>query len=561
MLHHYRGSFLYLFLLFIPVFIFGAYLFINAVNVPYDDDEALLYTINQIHHSPPPRDIFKILLVQHNDHRIFFSRLAGVIIDLLNGEMDFRIMILCGFFNLILLGYSFFLIFKSFSKNLLYFVPVFVLLFSPIVYATQLWSITAFEQTLAIAFSLYCLYFLQPEKYKIWYYSIPLAIAATLSNLDGLGVIPIALVWLMVQKRNKESWLFGAFTVIYLYLFFVDFRFSSSSQFPPFPQIIAIVIKGFISFTGSITKVISDTHVYLLSIISGGSMLLAYAVFTVMKFTKAGKLKNPVFSISFPEICFLKLLACGFMIALGRAGEATENMFADRFQIYSAGIFITFYLFVLANLENKNLSRAFSNLFFVSVLFLSFLSYNKYNSAVAFHNDELKADAYNCKNHSLYIHQYPRDPDPVAEFYKHYTFPDYFNTKLIPAWNKQMKSQKVTSPSRLKSRILDHAGEYELSRYPVISFEIANLPLVIPQENVFLLLIQSGKTEKPFLVAVRPASKQWFSWLSDKNVSANSFSVLFPDKIPDNLYDVALCWTANNVPKSLLIARKLRMPQ
>ena len=341
MIRYYQKTFLSLFLLFIPVFTFGAYLFMNAVNVPYDDDEALLYTINRAHHSPS--DILRILLEQHNDHRIFFSRLASETIDFLHGKMDFRIMILCGFFNLILLGHAFFLVFKSFTRNLLYFVPVFVLLFSPIVYATQLWSITAFEQTLAIAFSLYSLYFLQPEKRKIWYYSIPLAIAATLSNLDGLGVIPIALVWLITQKRKKESLLFGIFSIVYLFLFFVDFHFSASSRFPQFPQIIPILLKSFIAFSGSIVKVISDSHVYVLSVIVGGIMLLTYAVFVVMKFSKAAKWKNPDFSISFPEICFLKLLACAFMIALGRAGHATENMFAERFQIYSASIFITFY--------------------------------------------------------------------------------------------------------------------------------------------------------------------------------------------------------------------------
>ncbi|MEO6685935.1 MAG: hypothetical protein ABIN24_08215, partial [Dyadobacter sp.] len=289
-------------LILIPILVFGAYIIENAINVPYDDDEALLISINLIHKNS--RNLFQTLVLQHNDHRIFFSRLAAVLIEFFNGEMNFRTMIICGYLNLILLGHALYLVFRTISKKLIFFLPVTLLVFSPIVYAVHLWSITAFEQTLAITFSLYCLYFLQASKQKSWYLSFPFAIAATLANLDGLSIIPVGLVWLILQKRTRESLIFGFFSVVYLYIFFQGFRFSFSSESFTLSQTIWLVFRGFVSFTGSIVKVLSDSHVYILSLTAGGFFLIIYVLFFVKKFTRSEGWKGVLFPISFVEICF-----------------------------------------------------------------------------------------------------------------------------------------------------------------------------------------------------------------------------------------------------------------
>ncbi len=153
-----------LFLIILPIIIFGTYIFQNAVNVPYDDDEALLISINSIHENSG--NLFHALVLQHNDHRIFFSRLAAVLIEFFNGEMNFRIMIILwvsepdSFRSRVVSGV------QNGQRQLIFFLPVTVLIFSPIVYVVHFWSITAFEQTLAITFSLYSLYFLQSFQTK-----------------------------------------------------------------------------------------------------------------------------------------------------------------------------------------------------------------------------------------------------------------------------------------------------------------------------------------------------------------------------------------------------------
>jgi hypothetical protein len=548
---------LYVILLLIPVFTFGAYVWANAMNVPYNDDEALLFTINYIHeHSS---GLFKSLIQQHNDHRIFFSRLAGVVIDFLYGKMNFRTMIIFGYINLILVGHSFYLIYRSFGKNLLLFLPVSIVLFSPIVYCTQLWSITAFEQTLSIAFSLYCLYFLQPEKRKTWLWAIPLAVAATLANLDGVSVIPIALFWLITQRRVKESWIFGVFSMIYCYLFFVNFRFSSASQFPHISRFVRIVFSGFVALSGSIVKVLSDSHGYMMAVALGGVILLTYCTFTAIKYFNLIRKTNWVYSISLTEICFFKVLACVLMIAMGRSGENPENILSIRFQIYSASIFIMFYLFVLSNLKAERLQYMLFFVFLFGTLTLNLLAYVKYQDAVTVHNDELKVDAFNYPAHNFFIHQYPGVPDPKAVFYKCYDFPEYLKKDWVSRWEAAVKNQGQELKATFKSQILTKPAGFTDSIYPIINFEIGNLPSLVPRRNVYLALFNQENLRKPVLVALRPPNSGWVNKILKNTSAPHSFTATFPSKIPDGFYDIALCWTINNVPDSKIVIRNFKL--
>lgn len=553
MISLYTRSVALIFLLLVPVITFGIYVWENAVNMPYADDEALLFTLNYIYEHP--EGLLRSLIQQHNDHRIFFSRLAGVVINFFSGTMNFRTMIIFGYLNLILLGHSFFLIYRSFRKDYLFFLPVSILLFSPIVYCTQLWSITAFEQTLSIAFSLYSLYFLQLEKIKMWYVSIPSAIAATMANLDGMSVIPIALFWLIIQKRKKESLIFGLFSIAYCYVFFLGFRFSSASHFPPVSQFLSVVLKGFVALSGSIVKVLSDSHGYQMALIAGAFILLVYIFFTALKFYKVSGRQGTKYQINLTEICFFKVLACVLMIALGRSGDDAESILSIRFQIYSASIFVMFYLFVLNNLKQIKLEKLFFLSFLIATIMLNLLAYTKYKNAVRVHNDELIVDSYNYPVHGIFLHQYIPTPDPQADFYDHYRFPVFFEKAMISNWIQQLQMQKEQIKASFKSETVKISPDFPGSLYPIVRIQLSNLPAVIPRREIYLVLFDKNK--KTFMVAVKPPNSGWFNLFFGKNRQGSFLSAAFPKKMAGDLYDVALCWTSDNIPHSLLVARNI----
>ncbi|MBE9461625.1 hypothetical protein ACFP1I_30380 [Dyadobacter subterraneus] len=526
----------------------------HAVNVPFNDDEGLLSTVNDLGNKNS--DVFEILFRQHNDHRILFSRLASIAITFLNHKLSFRIMIICGYFNLILLGHALFLVYKSFNKDALYFSPVAWLIFSPIVYATHLWSLTGFEQSLSIAFSLYSLYFLQPSRQKTWYFSIPFVMAATLANLDGLSVIPLALVWLITQKRKREFWLFLSFLVVYLFLFFANYRSSTVMEFSGPWQAFLEVSSAFVLFTGSAVKILSDSRVYLVTYALGAFILIVYLGFVVSRlFSKTDK-KDFIYPFTFVEISFLKLLSCALMIALGRVTDSLANMLAARFQIYSACILALFYLFVLSGLKTSKLKSWAFLCFGLLGLSLNFLSYTKYQNDVTYHVEKLKADSYNFPNHLMFIYQYSNGLDPAADFYKNYAFSNYFkNEKIFRHGN--LASREVPSQIIFKSKKTNNSFNYQGSNFPIISFEISNLPAKMPKKNVFLVLFNHEKTEeKPFIVAVKHNYDGWFRSVLNKNEQGSLWAE-FPRKMDGNLYDVALCQTNQGDSTAILIAKKL----
>ncbi|HEV7378860.1 MAG TPA: hypothetical protein VGN64_03650, partial [Dyadobacter sp.] len=481
----------------IPVILFGMYIFSFALNAPYNDDIALIATINHINN--PESNLFHTILEQQNDHRIVFSRLATILIYWFSGEMNFRTMILFGYINLALLGYAFYLIFKSQKQPFVYFVPVTILLFSPIVQATHLWGITSFEYTLAIAFSLYSLYFLQPSKTNSWMLAMLFAVAASLSNLDGLCVLPVGLTWLIIQKRAKESLTYGGFMVVYLFLFFSNFHFSPSTASPIGANFIGNAIKGFVSFSGGIVKVISDSHAYSLSLVAGGVFITVFLVIFIRKILATSGTKDQLLPVNLMDISFLELLACAFMIALGRAAHSAESMVAIRFQIYAVSLLILLYLIVISNISNRRIKRIVGLSFISGAILLHVLSYLKYNDAIHFRNSELTADAYNYNSHAIFVHQIP-EMKREDNFYRHYKFPAHLKEE-VRHWKRQLKNQLVHPTISLKRQTLTDFSDSGTAPNQIRSLQIENVPDSVSDKKVYFLFFDKETDSKPVIIA------------------------------------------------------------
>ena len=331
---------------FLAAALFGYFIFRYAVNVPYMDDMELIYNVNAIQDTPS--QIFFILTKQQNDHRLVFSRIGMVLTYLLTGTLDFKTLAVLGFFNLILLGFGFFLVYKSKNRENRAFIPVIFLLLTANFFLIHLWGLLAFQNTLAVAFSILCLYFIQPEKEKYWGYALPFAVFSTLTNLEAITVIPIGLCWLLFQGRWKQASYFLLFSAIYLIIYFTDFRFSSASKLAFTGESISAITRSLLVAVGAQAKTISDTHGILLSTIFGGFILavvfgatLAQLFQSIRKSTRGRK-----FEIDLTDVCFLKILAALVMIAVGRHADGIDNMVALRFQVYSVSMIIIFYLFL-----------------------------------------------------------------------------------------------------------------------------------------------------------------------------------------------------------------------
>ncbi|MCF0051621.1 hypothetical protein LXM25_16250 [Dyadobacter sp. LJ53] len=536
----------------VPVIVFAVYVFKHALNVPYMDDMELIDCINVL--KKGTTNALTTLFRQQNDHRSTFPRLGIIVSYLLSGTLNFRLTVLLGYFNLMLLGYAFYLIYRSANKENTLFLPVPLLLFSPLVYHVHLWSLTAFQHTLSIAFSILSLYFLQPKKKASWFFAFPIAVAASLTNLDGISVMPVCIVWLLMQKRWKDGAVFFGLTAFYMAIYFTNFKLSSASHIDFSVTNLPVMAHAFIVITGSIAKFISDTHGIVLSTILGSGILV---IFLSLKFFRRSQegIKfslEELLNFDLTDICFLRMLASMATIMIGRYAEGVGTMIAPRFQIYSVSIAIVFYLFMVKSAPFRKAS--FFKITSIGIaLVVSIYSYKKYDRAVNFNDGGLKADTYNYTRNGIFLHQYYNLPEPEPAFFENYSFPEYFDNKIIDAW----KSATALPGHGLEIQVTEYPelDRYKSFIYRINAIKILNVGGDVPRKDVYLGLSENSNPNCFYLVALkddRPYRK-------NGELMAGEFNVEIPKKIKSGFYTARLCWLEAQKPRFELISNKVHL--
>jgi hypothetical protein len=534
----------------LPVVYFFLYVYTYAVNVPYMDDMELVDSVNSL-----KKDFsrwFYLLVRQQNDHRAMFPRLGILLTFLVKGTLDFRFTVLLGYLNLMALGWCFFLIHRSINDRISDYIPAAFLLFSPVVYLIHLWSLTAFQHTLSVVFSIACLYYLQPTRKSRWFYAIGFSVMATLTNLDGTSLLPVALLWLIAQARWKEALYYAAFAMLYLFVYFYDFKFSSTSNVAITADSLPLLAHCYLIMVGSLAKIVSDTHTMVLSAVFGGLMLLLFLTIKIRQYPGIRRL----FDFDFTEIVFLRLLISMAVITIGRYMGGVENMVAMRFQIYSVSIAITMYFLLLKTLRGKALyffriASAFG------AVAISLYSYVKYDSAVNYMEEGLKADSYNYPAHSLFLHQYYNLPDPDSGFYTHYEFPAHFSREVINSWKEISQKAGDKNFYLLTQRVLEKTGRYEHFLYPVLEFEIEGLSGTAPRKEAFLGIMQQSPPYNFYLVALEEQKGSWLKNTVSRSAKPVSAKGIVPQKLPAGNYSAILCWLEDGKPKGLLVSKQI----
>lgn len=544
----------------IPVFVLGFYCFCHAVNMPFMDDMELVYTVNDIQRHPD--QIFHILTRQQNDHRSFLSRAAALLIYAIEGKLDFKMTILLGYLNLILLAISILLIIKSREFNPSIIISLFYLLFTPFIFPVHLWSMAAYQYTLSIALSFLALYFLQDDKKRIWYLAIPLAAMASLAFLDGIATFLILLLWLLIQKRWKDSMYLAAFTVSFFLCYFSDFRLSAASNILPLKALAITSSVNFIAFTGSFAKILSDTYAFEISFITG--CLVLFFFFKVIsqriyQYWKNPEAATPVGQVlGFLELAFMRLLASAFMISVGRTSEGPGAMVAPRYNIYSISLLVLTIILISYQIRGTYRLRFQIGLVVTSVLFC-FYSYLKYDGRVKLMEAELKSDSYNYTHNRVFFHQYFNLPDPEPHVYKNYDFPVYFSDSTIGLWKENIKKQKQHSSIAWNAVEVNDSRIYKNYIHPVIEITLKNIPDNVPQRNIYLGMLNLSRTKVFYLIALRDLSNNGLKRLLKKNED-RKLSASIPNKFRSGRYSMGLCWMADGSPVSLALKKQLITP-
>lgn len=473
---------------------------------------------------------------------------------LLSGEVNFRLTTILGFANLLLLTFAFYLVYKQYRKDLFGFLPIPFILFSPLLYYVHLTSLTAYQSSLSVAFSILSLYFLQNTHQKHWYLAIFFAFASTHTMLDGISVIPLGLAWLLIQRRYRHSILYGISCLAWLVLYFSNFHFSSSSKFVFSAASLFTTFKGFLLFIGSFGHLFSDTYrlslpLFLGIVILAGSLFLilvqlAYPANSVKRISLDG---FTLPRIELLDLCVMRLFATAAMISLGRSAMNLEDMVAIRFHIYSLSIVIICYL-LLVRIIGPHFRKAFSIASLsISILCTSF-AYSKYQNSVVELRNGLIADTYNYTHSQIFLHQYYNLPDPQAEFYRNYSFPVFFDEALFESSVRLKSSSNKLSITSEDIPTIRQSGGYI---YNLMELKIQQVPPYVPHKEVFLVLLDKQNQGKKYLIGVNTIGNSFAEKLFPPKTQ--TFHGKFLDKIPESNYEAHLYWKENKRLKSLLV--------
>ena len=101
-----------------PVFLFFYFFAINIVDVPINDDFALLDFINKYLESNNFSEKIKLLFAQHNEHRIFYDRMFTLLSYKLIGTVNFTFLATIGNLSLIVICLIFYKIFNNLKRRI-----------------------------------------------------------------------------------------------------------------------------------------------------------------------------------------------------------------------------------------------------------------------------------------------------------------------------------------------------------------------------------------------------------------------------------------------------------
>lgn len=202
------------------VFVYYIVAFLTSVNFPLLDDYNYLLDLLRIQDHQSLTRKFYSIIAQHNEHRITFARIVGILQIKIFGEINFRILAAIG--NLgILIAALFFAAGNSKSRLELfyYFCLSAVILCNPFQGYTMGWAMASLSNIWSFSFSIISLYILSLEKNLRFPFACAFSGLAAFSGGHGLVFLPVGFLFLLLSRKLylASLWLIWCFFLWILY--------------------------------------------------------------------------------------------------------------------------------------------------------------------------------------------------------------------------------------------------------------------------------------------------------------------------------------------------------
>jgi hypothetical protein len=331
----------------IPIFVFIYHVYVYAVNLPrYDDYDAILGFLNS-YKNATIQEKFRLLFTQHNEHRIFSSRLSYVLFKGFFGTINFRYIIL---FNSLLLVAIYLLLVHLVRKVLpdLWQVGALALsisVFDLTNYENANFAMAGMQNFGIILFFLYSMYFYSRSSNKVLVIAVLLQILCVFSSGNGgLGSFLITAYVMLTGSKTKR--IVALLTLILITpLYYISFNKGGADFFTLNP---VKFVPYFLHSLGS--------HFGFKSGLIAALFMLFLFVF-MLPINKIGSLKRPK-GLS-PQTMIFLFLGLFILSSLGvmsifRGNTEVEISCSSRYTIYSHLFAGVVFIFLLIKYKDKN---------------------------------------------------------------------------------------------------------------------------------------------------------------------------------------------------------------
>jgi hypothetical protein len=331
-----------------------------------------------------------MLLMQHNQHRFIYFRALLLGLFQLEGNLNFKHLILLGNLSLFGIFTVYALVFKRIAISWLYFLPIPFLLFQ---YQFMYNSIVSYGvPNMSVIFltvlTFYFACFAAPKhSYLIWI----IGFFATFSNGNGIVVFFVAIILLVLQHRFRQAIYTAIVYALSLAIYFSGFHMKSGEA----------ILNGntfmyAFRFLGAAFLIDTNSLSVALSIIAVGGIVI-YFIYFFFKLIQ-GKFKpiqNKALLFCFGVFLFLACTA--MMTAVVRAIHKVA--IPDWYKNYSVLFIITIYLFLINFKANQYLRLATFGIFVLYSVGIWYKSAEKNLISYQYMKSTFEADVVNFQQH------------------------------------------------------------------------------------------------------------------------------------------------------------------
>ena len=344
-------------LLFVPLFVapIAVYFWLwqsYAVNIPKWDDHALKAFVLGFEGAPTLFAKIQTLFAQHNEHRIFWTRLVTITDYALFGRLNYVHLMFVANAGLVLLSLILVRFFQKNNISVWAAAPVPFLVFTLAFWENTYWGMASVQNFWVVVWFVLTMHWLAQNRPSRFLLAFVSAFLCVFTSGNGLLACACGAVVLLAQCNWKclTAWL--AFSGALAFSYFITYQKPVGI---PSPQLVAkLFLKGFLGFLGAAAECLSTGDALKMCWFIGGLLLLISIVLGGVAIYKFGQgwFKKPVLGGGYAPVFVVSVLVFvlfnALLVAYTRAGFGLMTLVTSRYKIYSVLLVATLFCYATA---------------------------------------------------------------------------------------------------------------------------------------------------------------------------------------------------------------------